>query len=186
VTSMQPLRPDDEQGRPLRRWRQGPAPAPARPVTPKGELELGTDGPGAIVVGVDGTPTSMRALAYAAGLARRQRAQLICVYVKQPLRVPVALSGWVDAGIIAAESEAQSEVEREVWEQIADDATTWGTGARVIVRSGSPLTELRKVAEQTGADTIIVGASNSVAHRVFGSLGHRLLRRRPCPVTIVP
>jgi nucleotide-binding universal stress UspA family protein len=186
VTSMQPRRPDDEQGQPLSRWRQDRRPSPDRPVTPAGELELGTDGPGAIVVGVDGTPTSLRALAYAAGLARRQRAELICVYVKQPLRVPVAMSGWVDAGIVAAEAQAQSDVEKEIWAQVADDASTWGTGARIIVRSGDPLTELRRVAEQAGADTIIVGASASLRHRLCGSLGRRLLRRRPCPVTIVP
>jgi nucleotide-binding universal stress UspA family protein len=181
VTSMQPRRPeqpDGEQGR----WRPGAAPAGR----PSGEAELGTDGPRAIVVGVDGTPTSLRALAYAAGLARRQHAELICVYVRQPLRTPVVMSSWVDAGIVAAEAQAQSDAEQEVCAQISDDATAWGTGARLVVRHGNPLTELRKVAEQAGADTIIVGASASLAHRLFGSLGHRLLRRKPCPVTIVP
>ena len=184
MTSMQPRRPDDEQGR--SRWSLDRRPAPARRVTPSGEAELGTDGPGAIVVGVDGTPTSLRALAYAAGLARRQHANLICVYVRQPLRTPIAMSGWVDAGIVAAEAQAQSDAEKEVWAQISDDATAWGTGARLIIRHGNPLTELRKVAEQAGADTIIVGASASLPHRLFGSLGNRLLRRKPCPVTIVP
>ena len=38
-------------------------------------FELGTDGPAAIVVGIDGSTTSLRASAYAAGLARRQRAR---------------------------------------------------------------------------------------------------------------
>jgi nucleotide-binding universal stress UspA family protein len=138
------------------------------------------------VVGVDGTPTSLRALAYAAGLARRQRAQLIAVYVRQPLRTPVALSGWVDAGIVAAEAEAQKDMEDEVWAQIASDVAAWGCGARVVIRNGNPLTELRRVAEQSGADTIIVGASQGLGHRLFGSMGRRLLRCRPCPVTIVP
>jgi len=190
VSSVQPRRPDDEPGRPAR---PGPGSAPVPPAraprprrTPRGEAEIGTDGPGAIVVGVDGTPASLRALAYAAGLARRQHAELIAVYVRAPLRTPVALSGWVDAGIVAAEAQAQHDAEEDVWAQIADDADTWGTGARIVVRSGNPLTELRAVAEQTGADLIIVGASASIGHRLFGSLGHRLLRRKPCPVTIVP
>ena len=138
------------------------------------------------MVGVDGTPTSLRALAYAAGLARRQHAELIVVYVRAPMRKPVALSGWGDAGIVAAETQAQHDAEDEIWEQVADDANAWGTGARIVVRTGNPLSELSKVAEQCGADTIIVGASASLGHRLFGSLGHRLLRRKPCPVTIVP
>jgi nucleotide-binding universal stress UspA family protein len=189
VTSVPPRRPEDE---PRRRPRRNPDPypepdlAPARRVTPRGEAELGTDGPGAIVVGVDGTPTSLRALAYAAGLARRQHAQLMVVYVRQPLRTPVALSGWVDAGIVAAEAAAQKDMEDEVWTQITSDVAAWGCGARVVVRNGSPLAELRRVAEQSGADMIIVGASGSLGHRLFGSLGRRLLRCRPCPVTIVP
>ena len=205
LSTMQPRRPDDEPGRPARGgspvppdrapapdrshdWAPAPdrPPAPERRRIPKGEAELGTDGPGAIVVGVDGTPTSLRALAYAAGLARRQHAELIAVYVRAPMRTPVALSGWVDAGIVAAETQAQHDAEDEIWEQIADDANVWGTGARIVVRNGNPLTELSKVAEQCGADTIIVGASAGLGHRLFGSLGRRLLRRKPCPVTIVP
>ena len=185
MTSIPPRRPDDEpQRQPGRDPDRGLA--PARRVTPSGEAELGTDGPGAIVVGVDGSPTSLRALAYAAGLARRQHARLIAVYVRKPLRTPVALSSWVDAGIVAAEAEAQKDMEDEVWSQIASDVAAWGCGARVVVRNGSALAELRKVAEQSGADMIIVGASGSLGHRLFGSLGRRLLRRRCCPVTIVP
>jgi nucleotide-binding universal stress UspA family protein len=186
VTSMQPRWHNDDQDPGAARTPPERGLAPAWRVTPSGEVELGTDGPGAIVVGVDGTPTSLRALAYAAGLARRQRAELICVYVRRPLRTPVALSGWVDAGIVAAEAQAQAEAEKEIFAQIADDAGTWGSPGRLIVRSGNPLTELKKVAEQACADTIIVGASTSIAHRMFGSLGHRLLRRKPCPVTVVP
>ena len=49
-----------------------------------GAFELGTDGPKVILVGLDDSVTSMRAGAYAAGLARRQGARLVCVYVERP------------------------------------------------------------------------------------------------------
>ena len=44
-------------------------------------FERGTDGPRVIMVGIDGSDTSMRAAAYACGLARRQHCQLVVVFV---------------------------------------------------------------------------------------------------------
>jgi len=44
-------------------------------------FELGTDGPRSVLVGVDGSETSMRAGSYAAGLARRQGAHVIVLFV---------------------------------------------------------------------------------------------------------
>jgi Universal stress protein family len=49
--------------------------------SPAPDFEFGTDGPSLIMVGVDGSRTSLRAAAYAAGLARRQHCRLLAVYV---------------------------------------------------------------------------------------------------------
>src|SRR4030088_158753 len=65
-------------------------------------FELGSDGPNVIVVGVDGSPTSMRAGAYAAGLARRQNSRIVAVHVTStPMfsgMVPSA-SGAIEQGL---------------------------------------------------------------------------------------
>src|SRR5580658_6359047 len=70
-----------------------------------GAFELGTDGPKVILVGIDDSVTSLRAGAYAAGLARRQGARLVCVYVEQLSAMYGAAAG-AGAGAIAAQEEA--------------------------------------------------------------------------------
>ena len=67
------------------------------------------DGPATILVGVDGSTSSLRAAAYAAGLARRQRSRLVAVYVKQPSVYALPVAG--AAGTVIA---AQDQVEREL------------------------------------------------------------------------
>src|SRR4051812_13989527 len=103
-------------------------------------FELGTDGPGAIVVGVDGSPTSMRAAAYAAGLARRQRTHLIAVYART---TPTTLMTIADHSGMAVNAvmEAQDAVER----QLRDEINGWGADSEVIIRQGDPLTVLAEV-----------------------------------------
>src|SRR5271163_4120695 len=73
-----------------------------------GEFELGTDGPSVILVGVDESVTASRAGAYAAGLARRQGARVVAVYVKTVgLYVITSSAG---ASVLAAEAEVRDEI----------------------------------------------------------------------------
>ncbi|HVN11816.1 MAG TPA: universal stress protein [Kineosporiaceae bacterium] len=148
-------------------------------------FELGTDGPIAIVVGVDGTPTSLDALAYAVGLARREHSKLIAVYVRTLTRGALTLA---DPAQVAVEAtvEAQDDVEADLRRRLQAITSTLPVRARLVVGTGDPLTVLSDVAEQVRADAVIVGASTSVAHRIAGSLAVRLVRSRRWPVTIVP
>jgi hypothetical protein len=59
----------------------GTSEASRKPDGESAPFELGTDGPSVILVGVDNSTTSIRAGWYAAGLARRQRARIVAVYV---------------------------------------------------------------------------------------------------------
>jgi nucleotide-binding universal stress UspA family protein len=148
-------------------------------------FEFGTDGPHAIIVGVDGSETSLRAAAYAAGLARRQHTRLVAVFARG---APWALLTLADHTGLAtrAELDTQDQIEAQLRTELGRQARLWGVDARLEVRQGDPLGVLTEMADEVRADAVIVGSSRSLGHRVAGSLAVRLVRCGRWPVTVVP
>jgi nucleotide-binding universal stress UspA family protein len=144
-------------------------------------FELGTDGPSTIVVGVDGSTTSMRAGAYAAGLARRQRSRLVVVHVL----TMGGLASLVPAGM-AAVRQASQEIAEDLRRQVAEAAESRGVAVTFVAVQGDPYLELVRIADQVRADVVVVGASTKRTHRLAGSLAIRLVRAGRWPVTVVP
>lgn len=143
------------------------------------------DGPGAILVGVDGSNSSLRAAAYAVGLARRQHCRLIAVYVREsvPFMLPMAdTSGTATATVV----EAHDAVEEQLRDAIGQNAGPLGVDLCLVVRTGEPYAELVNAAEEIRADAVIVGRSTKFVHRVAGSVPVKLIRCRRWPVTVVP
>ena len=150
-----------------------------------GAFELGTDGPKVILVGIDDSVTSLRAGAYAAGLARRQGARLVCVYVEQISAMYGAGAG-AGAGAIAAQDQALQETAADLRRRAEEYAGALGLSLTFVVARGDPYTELRRVAEEVRADAVVVGASAKAGHRWVGSLAVRLVKAGRWPVTVVP
>ena len=146
-------------------------------------FELGSDGPRVILVGVDGSRSSLRAGAYAAGLARRQRSLLVIGYV-QPVgavMVPAAAAGIAEAGRGIAE-EIRAPI-HEALDRLPQDAMpSWEFRTRV----GDAYGGLVKIAEEVRAEAVVIGASEHAGHRIVGSVGVRLVKSGRWPVTVVP
>ncbi|MGG8405186.1 universal stress protein [Streptomyces sp. 12297] len=145
-------------------------------------FERGTDGPKVILAGVDGSDSSLRAVAYAAGLARRQNALLAVVYV-QPvlpagaaLGVPVGETTREIADELVAEIRASAERLRGIFEVRWEFHTFRGDAFSGLVRAAEELT----------ADAVVVGASERAGHRLVGSVAVRLVKAGRWPVTVVP
>ncbi len=135
-----------------------------------------------LVVGIDGSPTSWRAAAYAVGLARRQgRSRLVFVFVAAtsglrafaPQVIPVAL-------------ENDAEILDEIGATLHRGLDELGLDWELDSRRGSPFAELKRAAESVRADAVVVGASSRVGHRVAGSLAARLVKSRRWPVIVIP
>jgi nucleotide-binding universal stress UspA family protein len=144
-------------------------------------FELGTDGPKSILVAVDGSDTSMRAAAYAAGLARRQACELLVVYVHTPGSL-AAMRPETMVGMAQANAETVSQLRQA----ITENTERVGVAVRLIEREGDPGTEIAKVADELRVDAVIVGASTQLGHRFIGALGIHLVRLAHWPVTVVP
>lgn len=150
-------------------------------------FELGTDGHTTVVVGVDGSPTSHRALAYAAGQARRQHGRLVVVYVRS-----VAGGSGFGAGLInqadmaTAALVSQEEIEAELRAEVAHLARVWHVSSTLVLGSGDPAKELARTADREHADSVVVGSSTRIGHRLAGSIATRLVRNCGWPVTVVP
>lgn len=147
-------------------------------------FELGTDGPSVIVAGVDESITAARAGAYAAGLARRQGARLVIVYVA-PTPFVVGPSP-AAVNVVAAEAEAHEAIAAELRAQVEAAARDRGIPITFLTAHGDPFTEIKRVATDMRADAIVVGASAKAGHKLIGSLAVRLVRAGKWPVTVVP
>jgi len=135
-----------------------------------------------IVVGIDGSPTSLAALRAALEEARLRRA---------PLRVVMAWQLTWSEIAIEAPVVVQKIVEHNA--RILEDAMAsidHGHAAGVDVSSelvnGYPATEL--VAAATGARLLVVGArgTSGISGTLIGSVAQAAIHHAKCPVLVVP
>lgn len=145
-------------------------------------FERGTDGPKVIVAGVDGSDSSLRAAAYAGGLARRQGALLAVVYVQPVLAAGAAL------GVPVAQ--ATDEIAEDLIAQIREAAERvkgiFEVRWEFHTFRGDPFNGLVQAADELKADAVVVGASEQAGHRIIGSVAVRLVKAGRWPVTVVP
>ncbi|MFF9344448.1 MULTISPECIES: universal stress protein [unclassified Streptomyces] len=145
-------------------------------------FERGTDGPKVIMAGVDGSDSSLRAAAYAAGLARRQNALLALVYV-QPVMAAGASLGAPVSGTTEEIAEGLVEEIRTSAERVKD---LWRVRWEFRTFKGDAYAGLVRAAEELKADAVVVGVSESAGHRFVGSVAVRLVKAGRWPVTVVP
>ena len=135
------------------------------------------------VVGVDGSDTSIRASAYAAGMARRLDGRLLVVFV----HTVGGLAAMAPAAVPALQ-QSESDIVAGIRSTLTllADTTLAGIAIDVIERTGNPFHEITAVAHEHNADAVVVGASTQAGHRLVGSLATHLVRAAKWPVVVVP
>lgn len=143
----------------------------------------GTSGMDRIVVGVDGSDTSRRALRWAAEEAKAHHAELHVVHAWE---VP-APGAAVGLGRVTAAADGQ----RDVAETLLRDVITEELGAsppervRPTIGRGPAATILLEAAR--GADLLVVGSRGlgGFAGLLLGSVSSKVVHYAACPVVIV-
>ncbi len=138
--------------------------------------------PDCILSPVDFGDASLEALEVAAGLARQMNARLVVMTVKD-----------APADIIPIHDDAYTEhCIRELFNDRLNTVLCGPGGEdcllpEVLVRRGKPLNEILSVAEEIGADLIVMGTHGRKGFRraILGSVAEGVLRRAPCPVLTV-
>jgi nucleotide-binding universal stress UspA family protein len=150
-------------------------------VTVRGEFEIGTDGPAVILVGVDGSRSSMRAASYAGGMARRQGSRLVVLFVSHR---PAGADLMAESSV--ATDQAQKAIADDLRGLAHAGAEYHGLDLEFVTGTGDPYAQLVEVAERVRAEMVVVGASESAGHRLVGSIAVRLVKTAKWPVVVVP
>lgn len=133
-----------------------------------------------IVLALDGSEDSRRAIPVAAELARQGGARIVVAHVEQDV------AGKGGGPIPATEDEIQAEIRKQA-EQLSSD----GIDATVEIRNimlGGPAGPIADIAREANADLIVVGTRghSAAAGVLLGSVTHRLLHTAPCAVLVIP
>ena len=137
-----------------------------------------------IVVGTDGSETAAQALREAADLAKSTGAKLHIVSAYE-LHSSTRLSD--DAPAEASWMVGPDVSVDSVLEQAAGAMRAKGVEAESHARRGDPADALLEVAEEEGADLIVVGNKGMTGAKRFllGSVPNKISHHAPCSVLIV-
>jgi universal stress protein A len=134
-----------------------------------------------ILLPVDFSKCSRKALEYAVSFARQFQAELLLLHVIENVYPPPELMVLDSA---ALDNRVRDVAERQLaaWRKEILEVP-----ARGVIRSGVAHHEIVAAAEDSNIDLIILGTHGrrGMAHLFLGSTAERVVRRAPCPVMVV-
>jgi nucleotide-binding universal stress UspA family protein len=136
-----------------------------------------------VAVGTDGSGTASEAVRAAADLARRYGAKVVLLSAFHE-------RGWAPRAANEPEdierqwSWSPSSRVREILGRTEEDLRSQGLECRTLVDEGDPADVLVRLAEECGADVLVIG-NKGMHRRVIGSVPNSVTHRAPCSVLVV-
>ncbi len=132
-----------------------------------------------ILVGIDDSEESQRALAFAIDLGRSLNAQIIaCHAIGKLPRTP-------EGEVVPLDTFRATVVQsfEEEWCRHLDES---GLRSQKIIVDGNPIATLITIADEEKADLLVVGSGHHTIDTYLGSASHQLIEHSPIPVVVVP
>lgn len=138
-----------------------------------------------ILVPIDFSDYSKNALRYAVDFACHFHAEIILVYVVEPVIYPADFS-MGQAALPAMDVELNTRAKEEL-DNLARNEIGAETSVVSIVKAGKPFMEIIDTAIETDVDLIIIATHGhtGVEQILFGSTAEKVVRKAPCPVLTV-
>jgi nucleotide-binding universal stress UspA family protein len=134
-----------------------------------------------IVVGLDGSTGSARALGWAVGLAELVTAEVVAVH-------SIGLLARGADGVAVPAQMIRAEIERRCREEWSEPLRASPVASRVVIRDGHAVSVLLMLAEEVSADLVVVGSRGvgGFPDLLLGSTSHQLAQHSPVPVVVIP
>lgn len=135
-----------------------------------------------VLVPIDFSDYSKSALKYAVNFAKSFSAEIVLIYVVEPVIYPPDFS----MGQIAMPSMNSEWDERakEELQKLAKSEIPGESIVKTIIKTGKPFVEIIETAKEENIDLIIIATHghSGVEHILFGSTAEKVVRKAPCPV----
>jgi nucleotide-binding universal stress UspA family protein len=135
-----------------------------------------------ILVPVDFSEPSRKALNYAVSFAKLFKAEVLLLHAVEPPSTPPETI-LTDSNLVNADVEKAAKKRLTEWSKEVE----LRTAVRATVRVGNPHFQILEEAKSGNVDLIVMGTKGrtALAHLFIGSTAERVVRHAPCPVMVV-
>ena len=141
-----------------------------------------------VLVAVDGSDNSLRALDFALGMKKMSADLLITALYVGPsiygMFPEAGASSWIRQKDLDKEIEERAQ---KISEKIDETAARYGFSVEKAISRGDAGAAICKFAEEHGYDLVVVGTRGfgELKNILLGSVSHKVIHLCPCPVLVV-
>jgi nucleotide-binding universal stress UspA family protein len=148
-----------------------------------------------ILVPIDGSENSYRALEVAIDIAKRYGSKLTLLYVSSVSIMPIVspetpfipYSPIVNPSDFLRIVDAEKRAAEDILSKCAESASKEGVEVEKVIREGHAVHEIVELAKEGDFDLIVMGArgTSKIRELLLGSVSEGVVRNAPCNVLIV-